>query len=465
MQRWPRIVLHADMDAFYASVEQLDNPELRGKPVLVAPNSWRGVVLTASYEARRFKVGSAMPVAEARRRCPEAIMVEPRFERYAAISKQMVEIFGDFSPQVETLSLDEAFIDMTGAEGLFGTPAEMGHALKCRVLEATGLNISVGASATKYVAKVASAYDKPNGLTVVPAAKAKAWLAPQPINQLWGVGAKTTTKLHAIGLMTIGDIAGASPDWLAEHLGSAGRHYYELSHARDPRKVTRSRSTKSMGSDRTLSEDVTKRDAILEHLRRNAERIARRMRAKDYVARAVRVRLKTTDFELLSRQRTLAQPVDTADALMEAVTPLLDAFDHRGPYRLVGMVAFDLSWSKDPAQPATAQLDLFESIRVRKPATRREREAPAARNRLARSASQSVKEGTRRDLEATIDELATRFGSDVLISATDLERKHTVMKNGINLNFRDGECVSRPRKPQKKGDSGSSANKETEHGS
>ena len=455
MSRWPRIVLHADMDAFYASIEQLDNPELRGKPILVGPNSWRGVVLTARYEARPYQVGSAMPVAEARRRCPQAIMVEPRFDRYTEVSEQVMNIFGDFSPRVEALSLDEAFIDMTGAEGLFGTPEAMGRELRRRVKVATGLNISVGISGTKYVAKLASDHDKPNGLTVVHPDAAQSWLAPQPVNRLWGVGAKTTPRLQALGLMTIGDIAEASPEWLSKRLGSAGRHYYELAHARDPRTIARGRGAKSMGSDRTLAEDVSSRADIVGHLRRSAERIARRMRAKDYVARGVRVRLKTGKFEQLSRQQTLPKPVDTADALIEAALPLLDAFDHAGPFRLVGMAAFDLSWSNDPAQPAKAQLDLFEPLKIRKPTARREREATATNERLTRSPAQSVKEGTKRDLEATMDELASRFGGDVLVRASDLGRKHTVMKDGINLDYldyRDGERVSQPRQAGEKGD-------------
>ena len=188
MADWPRIVVHADMDAFYAAVEQLDNPELRGKPILVGPNSNRGVVLTASYEARPYGVGSAMPVGEARRRCPHATMVPPRFERYEALSGQIMDIFGDFSPHVEAISLDEAFLDMSGAERLFGPPLDIGREIKERVRKATGLNVSVGVASTKYVAKVASAHDKPDGLTVVPPAGAVDWLAPLPVSRLWGAG-------------------------------------------------------------------------------------------------------------------------------------------------------------------------------------------------------------------------------------------------------------------------------------
>ena len=268
METWSRIVVHADMDAFYAAVEQLDDPQLRGRPVLVGPNSHRGVVLTASYEARPYGVGSAMPVAEARRRCPDAVMVPPRFERYEEISKQVMDLFGDFSPSVEPLSLDEAFLDMTGSQHIFGAPKIIGRKIKDAVLEATHLNISVGVSATKHVAKVASAHGKPNGLTVVRPDLAAEWLAPLPVNRLWGVGNKTSLKLHTLGLMTIGDVAASDERELRLRLGSAGSHFYKLAHALDPRRVSRGRTARSIGSDRTLSEDVSQRSEIEVHLRR-----------------------------------------------------------------------------------------------------------------------------------------------------------------------------------------------------
>ncbi len=198
---WPRVIAHADMDAFYASVEQLDDPTLRGRPLIVGPNSARGVVLTASYEARPFGVGSAMPMARARRLCPEALIVPPRFERYSQVSKIIMDLFGDFSPSVEALSLDEAFLDMTGSDKLFGAPEAIGRKLKAAIREATaGLTASVGISGTKYVAKVASGHRKPDGLTIVPPDEARAWLAPQPVKNLWGAGPKTAGRLEALGL-------------------------------------------------------------------------------------------------------------------------------------------------------------------------------------------------------------------------------------------------------------------------
>ncbi len=399
------------MDAFYAAVEQLDNPALRGKPILIGPNSWRGVVLTASYEARPFGVGSGMPVAEARRRCPEALMVEPNFERYQHVSEQIMDIFADFSPSVEAISLDEAFLDMTGAMHFFGEPREMGRRLKELVLEETGLNISVGISGTKYVAKVASAHDKPNGLTVVPQHEAQTWLSALPINRLWGVGVKTTPMLQALGYETIGDIAAADIRVLEQQLGASGMHYHHLAHARDPRRVERGKTSKSLGSDRTLSEDVSCPKDILVHLRRSAERLARRLRAKNYVAHGVRVRLKSREFDMFTRQRRFPKPLDTADALLAAAERLLPEFDHPGPFRLVGMAAFDLDRCDEPDQ-----MDMYEH-------------------------------GEAHSLETTIDGLIDRFGSDVVVRARDLNAHGTVSKNGVNLDFmdnKDGERVSKP---------------------
>ncbi len=408
---WPRIVVHADMDAFYAAVEQLDDPSLRGKPVLVGPRSWRGVVLTASYEARPYGVGSAMPVAEARRRCPDAIMVPPRHERYEEISKQVMDVLGDFSPAVEPLSLDEAFVDMSGAAHIFGPPEAIGRKIKDAVFDETGLNISVGISATKYVAKVASAHGKPDGLTIVPPGRAVEWLAPLPVSRLWGVGKKTAPKLERLGFRTIGDIAAADERELRGRLGAAGLHFHRLAHAADPRRVQRGRTAKSIGSDRTLSKDVWRRTDIERHLRRAADRIARRVRAKGYVAGGIRVRLKTSTFDMFTRQRRLRRPEDTSKAFFALARALLDEFEHPGPFRLVGMAAFDLDWRRHARQP-----DLFEERRPRA-------------------------------LETTIDELIDRFGNGVVVRAKELGSSGRVLENGMNLDFldyRDGERVSRP---------------------
>lgn len=419
MDTWSRVIVHADMDAFYAAVEQLDNPSLRGKPVLVGPNSSRGVVLTASYEARPYGVGSAMPVAVARRRCPDAIMVAPRLDRYQEVSAQVMDIFGDFSPSVEALSLDEAFLDMSGSEHFFGKPETIGRRIKKAVWDATKLHISVGISGTKYVAKVASAHDKPNGLTIVPQESAIQWLAPLPVSRLWGVGKKTEPKLHALGLRTIGDIASMDELWLRQKLGASGTHFHRLANARDPRRVLRGRTAKSIGSDRTLARDVSSREELQLHLRRAAERIARRVRAKNYVAGGLRVRLKTTKFEMLTRQRHFPKAQDTADTFYAVACQLLTQFDHPGPFRLVGMAVFDLDWRREHKQ-----LELFD---------------PSSSGKRRR-----------RDLETTIDGLINRFGKDIVIRGKDLDHpghSRSISSDGMNLDYldyRDGERVSLP---------------------
>ena len=408
MDPWPRIVVHADMDAFYAAVEQLDDPSLRGKPVLVGPKSARGVVLTASYEARPYGVASAMPVGQALRRCPDAIIVGPRFDRYEEISSQIMDTLSDFSPRVEALSMDEAFVDMTGAQRLFGSPREMGRKIKQSVLEATRLNISVGVASTKYVAKVASAHDKPDGLTVVPADVARAWLAPLPVSRLWGAGRKTVPRLHALGLRTIGDVAAADPSVLGR-MGSLGTHFAALANATDPRPVHRTRLARSIGSDRTLGADVSRREDIELHLRRASDRIGRRLRAKRYVAHGVRVRLKTNRFQMLTRQRKLRQGVDLGAELLAAAESLLDQFNDPGPFRLVGMAAFDLS-----ERHGDRQLDLFEDHAAR-------------------------------ELETTVDELIQRFGRRVLMRARDLADWGSVASDGANLDYLDGRGTETAR--------------------
>ncbi len=385
---WERIVAHADMDAFYAAVEQLDDPALRGRPVLIGSKSRRSVVLTASYEARPFEVGSAMPMAQAMMRCPDAVIVPPRFDRYEEVSVSIMKVFADFSPDVEPLSLDEAFLEMSGAEDIFGPPASMGRRLKDAVREATGgLTVSVGLSGTKYVAKVASAHQKPDGLTVVAPEDARAWLAPQSVARLWGAGSKTQAKLRELGLQTIGDVAAADSAYLVEQLGSVGARFHELAHARDARPVLSRREAKSIGSERTLHEDVTSRADIKTHLRHSADKIGKRLRRAGLVARGVRVKLKTSEFRLLTRQCSLDEPSDVADTLYLAGADLLQQFDNPGPFRLVGMAAFDLLGRKNPQQLGL----LGNSERQRR-------------------------------LEVTLDEIAQRFGDDTVHRADELQR-------------------------------------------
>jgi len=398
MQRsWPRIIAHADMDAFYASVEQLDDPRLRGRPLLVGPDSGRGVVLTASYEARPFGVASAMPMAQARRLCPQALVVPPRFARYQEVSRQLMEALADFSPDVEALSLDEAFLDMTGSEHLFGPPARMGRRVKDAIRAATGLTASVGVAATKYVAKVASDFAKPDGLTVVAPANTVAWLAPLPVARLWGAGPKTQQRLRDAGYQTIGQIAAADPAALERELGGLGRRFYSLAHGEDARDVAASQRAHSIGSDRTLARDVHRRADIVLHLHRAADEVGRRLRHRGCLAGGVRVKLKTADFRLMSRQRRLLRPTDVAALLHERAVALLDEFDDAGPFRLVGLAAYDLVRCTE-----AAQLDIF---------------ADGARQRR---------------LETAIDAVSARFGRNTVRRAT---RLHETDYGAPNLDF------------------------------
>ena len=351
---WPQIILHADMDAFFAAVEQRDRPELKGRPVLIGSTSRRGVVTTASYEARPFGVGSAMSMMKARELCPHAVVVRPRMARYSEISHQVMDIFRDFSPRVEPLSVDEAFLDMTGAEGLFGSPREMGAALKRAVLEQTGLVVSVGAATTKYVAKVASDLEKPDGLVVVPPEEVEAFLHPLPVRRLWGVGPKGEERLHKLGLMTIGDVARLEPS-LAASMGSLGAHLFALANGRDPRAVVTNRASKSVGSERTLGEDISGEAAVRPHLLRAADDVAQRLRKHGYRAAGIRVKLKTAQFELHTRQRRLVEPTDVAKSLYEAALTLLPEFDLSRRFRLVGLAAFDL------VEEELRQFELFKA--------------------------------------------------------------------------------------------------------
>ncbi len=402
---WPRIVAHADMDAFYASVEQLDDPSLRGKPLIVGPNSGRGIVLTASYEARPFGVRSAMPMMKARQLCPQAIVVPPRFERYQQQSKAIMAAFADFSPGVEAISLDEAFIEMTGAEGIFGSPLQMAQQIQAAVHHATGgLTASVGIASTKYVAKVASDFNKPNGLTVVNPEDAIDWLDPMPIARLWGAGPKTVPRIERLGLYTIGDVRRADPALLEKHLGRMGLHFQSLARAEDPRRVARRRVAKSMGSDRTLEKDVSSREEIEQHLRRSADRIGRRLREKGYRCKGVRVKLKSNRFQLFTRQVVLTEATDNADTLFKVGSSLLDQFLHAGPFRLVGLAAYDISREDEPQQG-----DLFSSA------------IGSAR------------------LEKTVDNILLKFGDDVVKRAGDLGRSKTV--SGVSSSF---DCVKVP---------------------
>jgi DNA polymerase-4 len=315
-------VLHADLDSFYASVEQRDAPHLRGRPVIVG--SW--VVLAASYEAKRHGVQGGMGGREARRRCPDAVIVRPRMSAYSEASKAVFEIFERTSPVVEPLSIDEAFLDARGMEEVFGTPGEIAMRLRREVRREVGLPITVGVAVTKFLAKVASAVAKPDGLLVVPPGGELAFLHPLPVERLWGVGPVTSRKLRGAGITTVRQVAESDEEALVELLGrAAGRHIYALAHNRDPRRV-RARRRRSMGAQRALGRRSPKsRDEIDTTVVALVDRLARRLRSARRVCRTVTLRLRFDDFSRATRANTLSEATAQTQTILATARKLLAA--------------------------------------------------------------------------------------------------------------------------------------------
>jgi DNA polymerase-4 len=332
-------ILHLDMDAFFASVELLERPELVGKPVIVGHRSARSVVTAATYEARKYGVNSAMPMAVALRRCPQAVVLEPHFERYAHYSKQVMGLLGEITPMVEPLSIDEAFLDVKGAIRLLGTPWRIGTRLRALVFEKTGLRCSVGAASTKYVAKLASGRAKPDGLLVIPAADTISFLHPQPVTALWGVGGKSEEQLQRLGLRTIGDVAAVPLATLARAIGPANAaRLHELAWGRDPRAIELSREEKSVGHETTFERDVTDPVALHRELLRLSDAVGARLRRAGVQARTISLKLRFEDFTTVSRSRTLAEPTDLGKRIYEEARSLYDAAAEGGrPVRLIGV--------------------------------------------------------------------------------------------------------------------------------
>jgi DNA polymerase-4 len=381
-------ILHADVDAFFASVEQRDNPDLRGLPVIVGA----GVVLAASYEAKAYGVRTAMSAARARRLCPDGTVVDPRMSAYAEASKAVYRVFEDTAPIVEGLSIDEAFLDVRGLERISGTPIEIARRLRRSVLERVGLPITVGVARTKFLAKVASGVAKPNGLIVVPPDRELAFLHPLPVERLWGVGAVTAHKLHARGITTVGEVARLGQATLVAMLGrAAGSHLHALAHNHDPRPVQPGRRRGSIGAQRALGrspKSVSEIDAALVAL---ADRVTRRMRAAGRAGRSVVLRLRFADFSRVTRSHTLPHATYQTDAILATARGLLAAsmplIEHRG-LTLIGM--------------AVANLESDDTLQLALPLDGHDRAA----------------------LDAALDEIRERFGLSAVTRAVLLGR-HT----------------------------------------
>ena len=336
-----RTILHVDMDAFFASVEQLDHPQWRGKPLLVGHDGPRGVVAAASYEARKFGCHSAQPIAIAKQRCPQAIITRGRGKRYREVSLQVFELFHDATPLVQPLSIDEAFLDVTGSSRLLGDGVTIAKSLREQIFKRMGVTASVGVAPNKFVAKLASDMDKPDGLTVAPFEPdaLKEWLAPLPIELMWGVGGATKRKLNQFGIYTFADMAVLEDDVTARLLGKEGSRFSQLSKGIDDRPVTPDRQAKSIGHEQTFEQDIDDAAAVRTILLGLVEQVARRLRAHEFKARTVSLKIRFGDFETISRSTTFKTATNITSEIWQAAKSLFDQWERSGfkPVRLIGV--------------------------------------------------------------------------------------------------------------------------------
>jgi DNA polymerase IV len=346
-------IVHVDMDAFFVAVEVLDDPTLAGRPVVVGGTGDRGVVASASYEARAFGIQSAMPTSRARRLCPHAVFVPGHHDRYGDVSHRIMELLRSFTPLVEPLSLDEAFLDVTGARRLWGTGEEVAWLVRDRLREAEGLACSVGVATTKFLAKLASEAAKPRasldgvqagpGVVVVPAGGELAFLHPLPVRALWGVGPKTRERLDRLGVATVGDLARLRVETLVAAVGdAAGRHLHDLANGVDDRAVVPDQELKSVGHEETFAQDLHDHEALGRELVRLADAVGRRLRAQELAGRTVTIKVRFRDFTTITRSLTLPDPVDSGRDLARAAQDLLAPVDVSVGVRLIGVSASGL---------------------------------------------------------------------------------------------------------------------------
>jgi DNA polymerase-4 len=405
------LILHVDLDAFYAQVEQRDRPELRGRPVIVGGHPTRGVVLAASYEVRPFGVRSALPMVQAMRLCPEAIVVRPRMSLYADVSRRFMEILSAYSPSVESLSLDEAFLDVSGEERLFGGGLAIARTIKQRTRAELGLAVSAGLASTKFVAKVATDRGKPDGLVVVPAGGEEAFLAPLPIGVLWGVGKVAEQRLRGLGVSRVGDLGRVDLELLAASLGRGmAQHLLGLSRGLDERTVEPDRRAVSVGHEDTFAADLRDRQALWPHLLEQADRTASRLRHHGFRARVVTLKVKYADHRIVTRRQTLDSPTDDGTTLARTARQLLERVpevERRG-VRLTGISCSGLVEDEVPSSGSPAgQLSLSLDG---EPAP-----ASAAAEPTPPATATSPPE---RRLGPTLDEIAARFGHGAIKRAS-----------------------------------------------
>jgi DNA polymerase-4 len=395
-----RTILHLDLDAFYASVEQLDDPSLRGRPVIVGGPSNRGVVCAASYEARRFGVRSAMPTSQARRLCPEGVFLRPRFGRYGELSDRVFGVYRRYTPLVEPLSLDEAFLDVTASRSLHGDGPTIAARIKREVRTETGLAVSAGVAEVKLAAKIATDLGKPDGLVVVPAGGVADFLAPLAVGRLWGVGDVTEAALRKIGVSTIGDLARLPESALGAALGAdRARGLRALACGEDQRQVVPDEAAHSVGGEETFEADLVGEAALARALLLQAGRVGRRLRAAGLRGRIVTLKVKYADFTQVTRRVTLEAPTDDDRLIYRTARHLLERVEAGRPVRLAGVT---VSGFDEAEAPGSSQLDLFG--------------APAG-------ASAPVGDQRRQALHAALDSLADKYGERTVAPADLSDRE------------------------------------------
>ncbi|MBB1248559.1 DNA polymerase IV [Rhizobium sp. G21] len=350
-----RKIIHVDMDAFYASVEQRDNPELRGKPVAVGGAAARGVVAAASYEARAFGVRSAMPSVTAARKCPDIIFVKPRFEVYRAVSQQIREIFADYTPLIEPLSLDEAYLDVTDNLKSMPIATEIAEEIRARIKAATGLNASAGISYNKFLAKMASDLNKPNGQAVITPKNGPAFVESLAVSKFHGVGPATAEKMHRLGIETGADLKAKSLEFLAAHFGKSGPYFYGIARGVDNRQVKPDRERKSVGAEDTFAEDLVALYDAQSEIAPLVAKVWSYCQKHGISAKTVMVKIKFSDFQQITRSRTIERPLSDHQDIEQIARQLIEtAFPFRKPVRLLGVTLSNLG---EKSQPTQAQLD------------------------------------------------------------------------------------------------------------
>lgn len=346
MNPWQRAILHVDMDAFYASVEQFDNPELKGKPIIVGGSAKsRGVVAAASYEVRPYGVRSAMPTAKALRLCPHAILIRPRMQRYAEVSAGIFEIFASITPLIQAVSLDEAYLDVTACQRLHGHPVDIAKRIRAEIKAATGLTASVGVASCRFMAKIASDMDKPDGLTVIPAEEMLERLTPLPVSRIWGVGPVANRRLAAMGIATIGELREWPVEALEKELGKAGRELYDLAHGRDDSPVVADEEEKSVSHETTFAVDIMNMEELETVMRGLADKVSTRLRRYALRGKVVFIKVRYSDFTTITRRKTLRRDTDLSETIFHVGRELLRERSEAGrrPVRLLGIGAAGLN--------------------------------------------------------------------------------------------------------------------------